>query len=128
MRGLRDVPAAVLLVEDDSDNRDLMREILEGMGLEVQTAGTARDALAAASGGSFDVVITDVGLPDMGGIELARALRRQRPSQPVVVVTGFDLKAEAREGFAVLLKPIEPSVLERTLARLLARPEVTAEV
>src|SRR5512138_3879377 len=82
-------PVRVLLVEDDDDNRELMAEVLASAGFEVVSAPTGRDALRSLSERSVDVIVTDVGMPGMGGLELASAARRIAPAVPVIVVTGW---------------------------------------
>ena len=106
----------VLLVEDDEDNRELMTEVLEAAGYEVLAASSGAEGLKALSERSVDVVVTDVGMPGMGGLEMARAAKRIAPSVPVVVVTGYSERdditsARGREVDAVLVKPVDPDSL-----------------
>ena len=113
----------VLLVEDDDDNRELMTEVLETAGYQVVTAASGREALRKLSEQPTDVVVTDVGMPGMGGLEVARAAKKIAPSVPVVVVTGYaereDIEsARGREVDAVLVKPVDPDLLTASLADL----------
>jgi two-component system, OmpR family, response regulator len=113
----------VLLVEDDDDNRELMAEVLEAAGFTVATAATGPDALALLSAATFDVLLTDVGMPGMGGLEVARAAKQVRPGLSIAVVTGFaerdDIaRAQGREVDAVLVKPVEPEVLTAKVTEL----------
>ncbi len=106
----------VLLVEDDADNRELMAEVLETAGIEVSPVASGAAALEILRGRPVDVVLTDVGMPGMGGIELARAAKGIAPSVPVVVVTGWaereDIaQAVGHEVDLVLVKPIDPDGL-----------------
>ncbi len=110
----------VLLVEDDEDNRELMTEVLEGAGYRVFSAASGLEGLRALSEDSFDVVITDVGMPGMGGLEVARAAKRIAPAVPVLLVTGYTalddiLSARGREVDAVLVKPVDPDALAATV-------------
>jgi two-component system, OmpR family, response regulator len=71
-----------------------------------------------------DVVVTGVGMPGMGGLEVARAAKAVAPAVPVVVVTGWaereDIaRARGREVDAVLLKPVDPDALTATVAGVL---------
>src|SRR5512140_2992115 len=116
MRGLR-----VLLVEDDDDNRELMAEVLESSGYEVLCASTGQEGLKTLSEHSVDVVVTDIGMPGMGGLEMARAAKAIAPKIPVVVVTGWAERdditsARGREIDAVLIKPVDPDALTQTVA------------
>lgn len=106
----------VLLVEDDDDSRELMAEVLASAGYEVATAASGAEAVRLLSGRRVDVVITDLGLPGMGGLEVARASKALAPGVPVVVVTGWTeredvARARGREVDAVLVKPVDPDGL-----------------
>ncbi len=106
----------VLLVEDDDDNRELMAEVLAAAGYEVLSAASGADGLKTLSEHSVDVLVTDVGMPGMGGIEVARAAKAIAPTVPVVVVTGWAERediasARGREVDAVLIKPVDPDAL-----------------
>ena len=67
--------ARVLLIEDDAGIRDTLRRVLEGEGYEVETERRGDDGLSRAASASFNVVITDLRLPGLSGLELVRQLR-----------------------------------------------------
>ncbi len=111
----------VLLVEDDDDNRELMAEVLTASGCDVLAAASGQDGLRTLSEHSVDVVVTDVGMPGMGGLEMARAAKEIAPSVPVVVVTGWaerdDItRARGKDVDAVLIKPVDPDALTQAVA------------
>lgn len=111
----------VLLVEDDDDNRELMAEVLAASGCQVLSAASGKEGLKKLSEHSVDVVVTDVGMPGMGGLEMARAAKAIAPTVPVVVVTGWaerdDIaKARGREVDAVLIKPVDPDALTQAVS------------
>jgi two-component system, OmpR family, response regulator len=113
----------VLLIEDDEDNRELMAEVLEGAGYQVLTAASGTAGLRALAEHSVDVVVTDVGMPGMGGLEVARAAKEIAPGVPVVVVTGYTERediasARGREVDAVLVKPVDPDALVAAVAQM----------
>ncbi len=113
----------VLLVEDDDDNRELMGEVLQDAGYQVMLAASGAEGLRMLAEHSIDVVVTDVGMPGMGGLEVARAAKEIAPRVPVVVVTGFadreDIaRARGREVDAVLVKPVEPDALTSTVEQM----------
>jgi CheY-like chemotaxis protein len=117
--------ASVLLVEDDDDNRELMAEVLTAAGYTVHSVASGSDALRTLSERSVDVVVTDLGMPGMGGLEMARAAKAIAPAVPVVVVTGWTERedverARGREVDAVLLKPVDPEALTEAVAGSLA--------
>ncbi|WP_051340682.1 ATP-binding protein [Azospirillum halopraeferens] len=112
--------ATVLLVEDEEQVRDFIRLTLEDMGLRVAAAADGQEALAvfAAAGGAFDLVVTDLVMPHLGGADVARTLRRECPDLPILLISGYppqdedlnDLLSDTRSvGF--LHKPIEPDAL-----------------
>ncbi len=116
----------VLLVEDDDDNRELMAEVLAVAGYAVHSVASGPEALRALSERSVDVVVTDLDMPGMGGLEMARAAKVIAPAVPVVVVTGWAerddvAQARGREVDAVLLKPIDPEALTEAVGSLARR-------
>jgi CheY-like chemotaxis protein len=116
MDGLR-----VLLVEDDDDNRELMAEVLESSGCRVLSAASGQDGLKTLSENPIDVVVTDVGMPGMGGLEMARAAKAMAPEVPVVIVTGWAERediasARGKEVDAVLIKPVDPEALTQAVS------------
>src|SRR4051812_23747547 len=84
--------ASILLVEDDSVFSDRLRRNLELAHYKVATAGNGVEAMQKLRGDSFDLVVTDVRMPEMGGIELIRKIKQDGvdgvdPDLPVVVLT-----------------------------------------
>jgi PAS domain S-box-containing protein len=79
----------VLLVEDKEVVRRLAKRIFESSGYTVIEATDGVDALSAADGAAFDVLVTDIVMPEMGGTQLARELRDARPDLPVLYMSGY---------------------------------------
>jgi two-component system CheB/CheR fusion protein len=107
-----------LVVDDVSDVTEMLSVLLTYAGYSVVTAASAPAALAAAQSQQFDVVISDIGMPDMNGYELARALRALPgyANVPLVAVTGYsmfdDRQRSLNSGFnAHMTKPIDPRAL-----------------
>lgn len=110
----------VLLVEDDDDNRELMAEVLAASGFDVLSAASGQEGLKALAVHSVDVVVTDVGMPGMGGLELAKAAKQIAPTVPVVIVTGWAERddiaaARGKHVDAVLIKPVDPDALTQAV-------------
>jgi DNA-binding response OmpR family regulator len=80
----------VMVVDDDRDAREALAAALAQSGYLVQVAADGRDALARLDSWPADVVVSDVCLPGMTGVELIEALRRGGHQQPVVLITGLD--------------------------------------
>lgn len=90
-RGTRAGGPRVLIVEDHKLFADALRPVLAKMGMEVMdTAPDAARALAVISGEQPDVVLVDLGLPDMGGIDVGKEILRQRPETKVLALTGLN--------------------------------------
>jgi signal transduction histidine kinase/ActR/RegA family two-component response regulator len=79
----------ILVVDDEEHVRELLRDILIKEGCEAVVAGGGYQALALFEKGNFDAVFTDVGMPDMNGWELSRAVRERDSKIPVAVITGW---------------------------------------
>ena len=114
----------ILLVEDDDALRQSLGEQLElHEEFDIETATSAADALAAAKQRHFDMLILDVGLPDMDGRELCRLLRRSDIKAPIIMLTGADSEADTILGLDsgandYITKPFRLGVL---LARIRAQ-------
>jgi signal transduction histidine kinase len=89
----------VLVVDDDPAHLELVGATLEPKGFKVTTASTGRDGLAAARGGAVDLLLLDVVLPDVSGVEVVQSLRRDGATRdiPILLVTGHDLSAADRQ-------------------------------
>jgi two-component system CheB/CheR fusion protein len=118
--------ARILVVEDVPDIRTVFTLLLEAEGAEVTATGGGCEAVEIASGREFDILITDLGLPDMPGdmvIRQVRAAARRRPW--VLVMTGYGepLVSRARQAGAdvVFIKPIAWSELLDQLTRAASR-------
>ena len=117
--------AELLLVEDHEDTARVMRRILEGAGYTVDHAATVAEARERASKTKFDLVVSDVGLPDGTGLELMQELHRQY-GLTGIALSGFgteeDIAASKAAGFAEhLIKPVEWERLRDAIARLLTQ-------
>ena len=113
----------VLLVEDDEFIRETLAELLGMSGHVVLQAFDATSALAALAAHPVDVLVTDVGLPKVSGIELAREALGRQPRLALIFATG-DPGGVARSGLeaaSVLVKPFSPEDLELAVANALVR-------
>ena len=113
-------PPAVLLVEDERTLARVLERILAEDGYEVTVCNNGLEALDLVTGGvaRIDVVVSDVGLPDLRGDKLAAELRRVRPALPVVLMTGYSSAVapghEKSLGVAAVLE--KPVTIEDLLA------------
>ena len=115
----------ILLVEDDADNRTLLAEFLEAQGYALDTASTGREALEVAAWSRHDLVILDIQLPGMDGLEVLRELRaRGSVHVPVLALTALAMVGDrdrilAAGADAYLSKPVAFGVLRAEIDRLL---------
>ena len=114
----------LLVVEDHLDTLDTLQQLLKRRGYLVRTAGSVAQALAVAEEYEFDMLVSDIGLPDGRGTELLQRLEKRR-QHPVLAIamSGFgtedDLRHSKHAGFAQhLTKPVEFSALHEAIARL----------
>src|SRR5579862_1724177 len=78
-----------LIVDDESQARIVCQDVLESAGLRARTASTTEEALAAMEESPVDIVITDLQVPQIGGIELLRQVRKNAPHVAVMVLTQY---------------------------------------
>jgi PAS domain S-box-containing protein len=114
----------ILLVEDHLDTARAMNRVLQRLGYEVKMAHTVKEALALAEGEQFDLLLSDLGLPDGTGLDLVRQVQSRRRI-PAVALTGFGMEedvARSREaGFSAhLTKPVNFQKLQATIHEALA--------
>jgi LmbE family N-acetylglucosaminyl deacetylase/ActR/RegA family two-component response regulator len=120
-------PGRILLVEDDAVTAHFMVHVLGARGgFDVVHTPDPVAALAHASSGDWDLVLTDVELPGMTGLQLLQELRRAAPGVPVAVVTAHEAADAAmadlrRDADEFLQKPVRPAALREIAATLIAR-------
>ena len=121
--------SSILYLDDEEPLAVLTKRMLEHLGHRVAAFTRSEDALAAfkAAPASFDLVMSDLSMPGMSGIEFAQSVRAVRPDALVVIVTGHvqdkDVaRARAAGVHAVIEKPNNLAEITRTVARLLNQP------
>jgi CheY-like chemotaxis protein len=119
--------ACVLVVDDDTDTREVVREILQYAGAKVITSGSARETRALIDRFQPDVLIADIGMPDEDGYSLIQKIREQEPAGrhlPAIALTAHtrpeDVEHALKAGFhAHVAKPVDPSLLVSSIVSLL---------
>lgn len=119
----------ILIVDDEGSLLLTLVANLELEGFDVVGAADASSALRLIADQDFDLVLTDIRMPDMNGVDLFRAIRSLRPQMPVILMTAFAAEAlidqAVQEGaFAVLPKPFDIEHVIFALSRALSRPMV----
>jgi PAS domain S-box-containing protein len=117
----------ILIVDDDPDTRELISFLLEQAGATVRSMSSARDALIALTQSRFDVLISDIGMPDMDGYMLMRQVRSLPPEQggqtPAIALTAYASEIDHQQAIAAgfqrhISKPVEPELLIRAIVDL----------
>jgi CheY-like chemotaxis protein len=121
-RGPDEPPRRILLVEDHADTRKVMTRLLSSFGFAVTAAGTVREALELAGGQRFDLLVSDIGLPDGTGMDLMRELRQRQPIRGIAL-SGFgqdeDLRRSEEAGFERhLTKPVNFHTLREVVMKV----------
>ena len=114
----------VLVVDDDLGICRTLKEILEADGCHVETASDGAEGLRRVEAGPFDVVLSDVVMPNMDGYELYHAIQERRPELPVLMMTAFYydkdhiIKRSRLEGLegVIFKKPVDPARLREVIA------------
>ncbi|HEY2745218.1 MAG TPA: sigma-54 dependent transcriptional regulator [Polyangia bacterium] len=122
-----------LIVDDEPDMGRLMDAGLRAIGIDTRVVTAAAEALALVAGEDFDVVLTDLQMPGMNGLELCERMVAQRPDVPVVVVTGHGTLETAigaiRAGaYDFVQKPIKIETLQLTVERALRHRALSEEL
>jgi CheY-like chemotaxis protein len=117
----------VLLVDDDPDCLEVTKQVLRIDPLDVDTANSGAEALKRLDGDAYDLLLCDVGMPDMSGWQVAQKARARRPEMRIFMVTGWASEfasAESRPGSvdAVIAKPVEIEELRALIARAALLP------
>ena len=125
----------MLVVEDDDATRSALGDLLELLSYRVLLASNGQEAWAIVEEGlhAIDVVVTDLVMPSMGGVELYRMLKEARPRLPVIVVTGYPLGEETRRFLqdhevSWMQKPFASATLATMLQEALGNPSASMSV
>jgi CheY-like chemotaxis protein/anti-sigma regulatory factor (Ser/Thr protein kinase) len=119
--------SSILVVEDDATTRHLVRGLLEAQGYRVDIAGNGEEALERLRSADFDLVLVDVWMPQMNGLDFLTRLHGEKRRPRVVVVTADDtpetvLRAVREHAYRYVPKPIEPGTLLEVVRKSLDAP------
>ncbi len=120
---------SVVLAEDDVDIRDLVQLVLEGLDLEVRAVGNGADALAACRASAPRLLLLDITMPGMNGLEVCRAVRQdpQLKDIPIILMTARAQSSDVAAGLdagadAYIIKPFGPIELREHVEAVLGDP------
>ena len=117
-------PDSILVVDDEPLMQTLLREILTPEGYDVTTADDGRQAVDLLGLVQFDLIITDLVMPRLDGVEVLRAAKRADPDRPVVIITGYPSAESVRKMIKLgaadyVVKPFSVDVAKATVAKVL---------
>lgn len=123
---------SILLVEDDRFYRKMFSDLLQAEGYHVETAACGNDGLEMLANGQYALVITDLVMPDVNGLEILSRVRELQPTVDVIMVTGnanlesaiFALKHGARD---YLVKPVNPDEFKHSVAQCMQQRRLLDE-
>ncbi|HQT98219.1 MAG TPA: response regulator, partial [Thermodesulfobacteriota bacterium] len=132
-KGVKTTPGRILFIDDDKTGREVALFNLRRAGHVVTSSADGQEGLSLFSPGTFDVVITDVKMPGISGIEVLRRIKKQAPEIPVLVITAFgnvETAVEAmKEGaYDFIGKPFHRDQLLLSVDRALERSRLATEV
>ena len=113
--------AAILIVDDDEAVRDTLYDLFSESHM-CHVADTAEQAIKWLDQGAYDVVLTDISMPGLSGVELLGHVRQRQPDTPVIVISGITDQEHAKGllrlgAFDYLLKPFRLEEVERSVER-----------
>jgi GAF domain-containing protein/anti-sigma regulatory factor (Ser/Thr protein kinase) len=114
---------SILIIDDEADVRELVADVLSGLGHSVTVAGGGREGLARFETGRYDLVLTDLGMPDFNGWDVARAVKASRPDVPVLLLTGWAdaaSPADVPRVEGIIKKPFDLNQLAAAISQALA--------
>lgn len=123
-KGMSNVERRVLIVDDEPNMLDVLSSILSEEGYDVDVAGNGRDALSKVSSGNFHVVILDLKLPDMSGLDILREIKCQVPQTATIMITAYSsvdtaIQAMKIGAYDYITKPFKIEQLRTTVASAL---------
>jgi DNA-binding NtrC family response regulator len=126
-------PTTILVVDDDADMREWVKDDLEHEGFIVETADGGRAGVERVKKGGVDLVVSDVKMPDLDGLDLLREVREVEPSPFVIIVTGFGsidtaIRAVKLGAYDYITKPFKIDQLLLSIDKALAERTLRSEV
>jgi len=122
----------ILIVDDEKNYRLVLEALLTPEGYEIVTANNSVDALQMVSEGDIDLVVTDMKMPGMSGMELLESCKKVKPEIPVVMMTAFGtiemaVEAMKKRAFDYITKPFQNEQLKMTVGKALENYRLVKE-
>jgi len=118
----------ILVVEDDEEMRSLLKDFIEAEGFEIDSVSNGSEAFRKLAKESFDLIITDVRMPGLTGLDILPGIRKLQPEASIIVITAFGSEEVSRRAFergatAYLEKPIHLENLRDLVQRIVSSKE-----
>jgi CheY-like chemotaxis protein len=122
----RPVPR-ILIIEDDEEMRSLLKDLLEDEGYQTESADNGSEAFGKLAREYFDLIITDIRMPGLTGLDILPGIRRLQPGIPIIVITAFGSeevhrKALERGATAYMEKPVHIHQLGELIHQMISLP------
>jgi CheY-like chemotaxis protein len=124
----------ILVTDDDTDTREFVAFLLEQQGARVTAVGSALEALTALTHSQFDILVSDIGMPEMDGYMLLRQVRKSSTAEqrqiPAIALTAYAGEIDYQQAVAAgfqrhLAKPVEPDQLVQAIVQAVSQPSQT---
>lgn len=120
----------ILIIDDDPEQAEILKSILKAEGREVQTSTNPKEALHLIHEHSFDIVFTDVSMPEVDGIQVLKYAQKHSPNARIILITAFGdwgIYAEAIKGGAAefINKPFNIPEIQNAVERLASSLEIS---
>ena len=118
----------ILIIEDDAEMRALLKDSLVEDGMEFESAGNGAEAIQKLAEEPFDLVITDIRMPGLTGLDILPGIKKLQPQTRVIVITAFGSEEVRRKSFdrgavAYLEKPIDMNRLKTLIQEMVSTKE-----
>lgn len=113
----------ILVVDDEANIREIISEFLQTLGYEVVEAEDGNQAIKECGRKEFDLVITDIRMPNMNGLDLLKNLKKVIPDLPIILMTGYQPSKSQEENLTAkadgyLLKPFSLNTLRQSILKI----------
>ena len=121
------MPDKILIIDDEKELSDVLKKYLTLKGYSVGTAYNGKDGIAEAKKGGYSIIIADIQLPDISGVEVIRAIEKLDDKVKFLIITGYsitgdvsDLIESSKRVHGYIFKPFKPDHLEEKLKEILS--------
>ena len=122
------MPDKILIIDDEKELSDVLKKYLVLKGYSVTTAYNGKDGIAQAKKDGYSIIIADIQLPDINGVEVIRAIEKSDDKVKFLIITGYSITGEvsdliesSKRVHGYIFKPFKPEHLEEKLKEILGK-------